>query len=119
MQKLDDRDAAAETESVPTEGLSKEWAQKIATMPPLSRGLLVGNEPPSGVAAAALVYEACVDAPLSRYRAAQAALAGGDQAAIQSQRDRDVLKKSQHADLLRSTPPRSATASSRAETCSR
>ena len=78
VQKLDDRDAAAETESVPTEGLSKEWAQKIATMPPLSRRLLVGNEPPSGVAAAALVYEACVDAPLSRYRAAQAALAGGD-----------------------------------------
>ena len=50
----------------------------MARMPPLSHRLLAHNERPSGVCAASLVREACVEAPLSRYRAAKAALAGGE-----------------------------------------
>ena len=58
--------------------VSIEWPQKMARMPPLSHRLLAHNERPSGVCAASLVREACVEAPLSRYRAAKAALAGGE-----------------------------------------
>ena len=40
--------------------------------------MLAHNEPPSGVCAASLLREACEEASLSRYRAAKAALAGGE-----------------------------------------
>ena len=69
-------DAAAEVPEA--DDVSAEWAEKIASMPPLSRRLLARNELPSDSCAASLVREACVEAPLSRYRAAKAALVGGE-----------------------------------------
>ena len=64
--------AAAEVVTAGDVSVSAEWVEKMALMPPLSRGLLAHNAPPSGVSAASLVREACVEAPLSRYRAATA-----------------------------------------------
>ena len=59
--------AAAEVVTAGDVSVSAEWAARMALMPPLSRGLLAHNAPPSGVCAASLVREACVEAPLSRY----------------------------------------------------